>query len=96
MYILYGTIILSMRQGGQKMKKVRVNKKYGVWTYHKEVDMEDSSNYMYYFSGTDSNGKEWSWSTPYYHEMLEFIKDIKRFDKENGIEDNYYIEVLEW
>ena len=56
------------------MKKVRVNKKYGVWTYHKEVDMEDSSNYMYYFSGTDANGKEWSWSTPYYHEMLEFIK----------------------
>ena len=59
---------------GNEMKKFRVNKKYGVWTYHKEVDMEDSSNYMYYFSGTDSNGKEWSWSTPYYHEMLEFIK----------------------
>ena len=29
-------------------------------------------------------------------EAKEFIKDIKRFDKENGIEDNYYIEVLEW
>ena len=39
------------------MKKVRVNEKYGVWTYRKEVDMEDSSNYMYYFSGTDANGK---------------------------------------
>ena len=51
------------------MKKVRVNEKYGVWTYHKEVDLEDSSNYMYYFSGTDTNGKEWSWSTPYYHEI---------------------------
>lgn len=56
------------------MKKVRINKIYGEWTYKKEVDLEDKSNYMYYFSGTDSNGKEWSWSTCYYNEMLEFIK----------------------
>lgn len=56
------------------MKKVRVNKIYGEWNYTKEVDLEDSSNYMYYFSGVDKDGKEWSWSTPYYHEMLEFIK----------------------
>lgn len=56
------------------MKKVRVNKMYGEWSYRKEVDMEDSSNYMYYFSGKDANGKEWSWSTPFYSEMLEFIK----------------------
>lgn len=56
------------------MKKVRINKQYGEWTYEKEVDMEDSSNYMYYFSGTDNKGTEWSWSTPYYSEMLEFIK----------------------
>lgn len=56
------------------MKKVRVNKKYGVWTYHKEIDLENNTNYMYYFSGADANGKEWSWSTPYYYEILEFIK----------------------
>lgn len=56
------------------MKNVRVNKKYGTWFYEKEVDMEDSSNYMYYFYGTDANGKEWSWSTPFYNEILEFIK----------------------
>lgn len=56
------------------MKKVKVNKQYGEWTYIKEVDMEDSSNYMYYFSGKDANGKEWNWSTPFYKEMLEFIK----------------------
>lgn len=56
------------------MKKVRINKQYGEWTYEKEVDMEDSSNYMYYFSGKDNKGIEWSWSTPYYSEMLEFIK----------------------
>lgn len=29
-------------------------------------------------------------------EAKEFIKDIKRFDRENGIEDIYYIEVEEW
>ena len=29
-------------------------------------------------------------------EAQKFIKELKRFDKENGIEDNYYIEVLEW
>lgn len=28
-------------------------------------------------------------------EAKEFIKDIKRFDKENGIENTYYIEVEE-
>lgn len=56
------------------MKKVRVNKIYGEWFYRKEVDMEDSSNYMYYFYGTDNNNKEWSWATPYYHEILDFIK----------------------
>ena len=56
------------------MKKVRVNEKYGAWTYCKEVDLEDSTNYMYYFSVTDANGKEWYWSTTYYNEMLEFIK----------------------
>lgn len=56
------------------MKKVRINKQYGEWFYRKEVDMEDSSNYMYYFYGTDNNNREWSWSTPFYHEMLDFIK----------------------
>ena len=55
-------------------KKVRVNAKYGTWFYTKELDMEDSSNYMYYLYGTDSEGVEWSWSTPYYTEILEFIK----------------------
>ena len=55
-------------------KKVRVNQKYGIWYYRKEVDMEDSSNYMYYLYGTDSEGVEWHWSTPYYTEILEFIK----------------------
>lgn len=29
-------------------------------------------------------------------EAKEFIKDVKRFDKRNGIEDTYYIEVEEW
>lgn len=29
-------------------------------------------------------------------EAQKFIKELKRFDKENNIEDNYYIEVLEW
>lgn len=56
------------------MKNVRVSKQYGKWTYEKEVDMEDSSNYMYYFSGTDNKGVEWSWSTCYYNEMIDFIK----------------------
>ena len=56
------------------MKKVRVNEKYGTWTYNKEIDLEDSTNYMYYFYGTDANGKKWSWSTPYYNEMIDFIK----------------------
>lgn len=55
-------------------KKVRVNQKYGIWYYRKEVDMEDSSNYMYYIYGTDSEGVEWHWSTVYYNEILEFIK----------------------
>lgn len=55
-------------------KKVRVNAKYGNWVYRKEVDLEDSSNYMYYFYGTDANGKEWSGMTPFYHEILWFIK----------------------
>lgn len=69
------------------MKKVRVNAKYGIWFYEKEVDTEDSSNYMYYFDGTDANGKEWGWSTPYYNEMLEFIKATDQ-DKETYIQ--YY------
>ena len=56
------------------MKKVKVNKIYGEWFYRKEVDLEDSLNYMYYFYGKDVNGKEWSWSTPFYREMLDFIK----------------------
>ena len=29
-------------------------------------------------------------------EYVVYGEEIKRFDKENGIEDNYYIEVLEW
>ena len=29
-------------------------------------------------------------------EALEFIKDIKKFDKRNGIEDTYYIKEMEW
>lgn len=29
-------------------------------------------------------------------EAQAFIKDVKRFDKRNGIEDTYYIEVEEW
>ena len=41
------------------MKKVRVNEKYGVWT----------------------------WSTPYYHEILEFIKAD---DKTKQTYLNYY------
>ncbi len=55
-------------------KRVRINNKYGEWFYEKEIDYEDNSNYMYYFYGKDSDHKEWSWSTPYYHEMIEFIK----------------------
>ena len=69
------------------MKKVRVNEKYGTWTYYKEIDLEDSDNYMYYFYGTDANGKEWSWSTPYYNEMIDFIKAD---DKTKQIFINYY------
>ena len=49
---------------------------------NKEIDLEDSTNYMYYFSGTDANGKEWSWSTPYYHEILEFIKVMIVYGKQ--------------
>lgn len=56
------------------MKKVRVNEKYGVWYYEKEVDMEDADNRMYHLGGTDANGKEWNWSTPFYDEILNFIK----------------------
>ena len=69
------------------MKKVRVNEKYGTWTYKKEIDLEDSTNYMYYFSGTDANGRKWSWSTPYYNEMIDFIKAD---DKTKQIFINYY------
>lgn len=56
------------------MKKVRVNEKYGVWYYDKEIDMECVDNRMYYIGGTDANGKEWNWSTPFYDEILNFIK----------------------
>lgn len=56
------------------MKKVRVNKKYGEWFYRKEIDLEDNKNYMYYFEGHDINGKYWTWSTPFYNEILDFIK----------------------
>ena len=66
-------------------KQVRVNKKYGIWYYEKEVDMEDSSNYMYYFYGTDADGVEWSWSTPYYREILDFIKATSE-DKQTFID----------
>lgn len=29
-------------------------------------------------------------------EALDFIKEIKKFDKRNGIKDKYYIEVQGW
>jgi hypothetical protein len=66
-------------------KKVRVNAKYGNWFYRKEVDLEDSSNYMYYIYGTDSEGVEWSWSTVYYNEILAFIKASAK-DKQTFID----------
>lgn len=55
-------------------KQVRVNEKYGKWGYSKEYDYEDRSNYMYHVYGIDSKGKDWSYSTPFYNEILEFIK----------------------
>ena len=67
------------------MKPVRINKKYGLWEYRKEIDTEDPTNYMYYFYGKDANGKEWAWSTPYYHEMFEFIKASDK-DKQTFID----------
>lgn len=66
------------------MKKVRINKSYGEWFYRKEIDLMSKEDYMYYFYGTDSKGTEWSWSTPFYTEMLEFIKSNDK-DKENYI-----------
>jgi len=54
--------------------KVRINKSYGEWYYNKEVDYEDASNYIYHLGGTDANGKQWNWSTPYFSEVREFIK----------------------
>lgn len=68
-------------------KRVRIDKKYGDWYYEKEVDMEDRSNYMYYFYGIDDDWQEWSWSTPYYHEMIEFIKADK--DTKQLMKDSY-------
>ena len=59
---------------GPNDKKVRVNSKYGEWGYNKEVDMEDSSNYMYNVFGIDNKGKEWFYQTPFYNEILDFIK----------------------
>lgn len=56
------------------MKKVRVNRKYGEWFYEKQFDFENSKNYMYYIYGKDNKGCEWNWSTPYYNEILDFIK----------------------
>jgi len=56
------------------MKNVRINKSYGTWKYRKEIDIEDNSNYVYYLWGIDQNGKEWAWMTPFYNEILEFIK----------------------
>lgn len=61
-------------QLGDGDKKVRVNKEYGEWGYSKEYDYEDRSNYMYHIYGIDKKGKEWSYSTPFYNEILEFIK----------------------
>lgn len=29
-------------------------------------------------------------------EAEDFIKDLKKTDKKEGIEDNYYIEIIEW
>lgn len=29
-------------------------------------------------------------------EAKKFLKEIKKFDKQEGIEDTYYIEVIEW
>lgn len=29
-------------------------------------------------------------------EAQEFIKELKKFDKRNGIQDNYYIEIEEY
>lgn len=62
-------------------KQVRVNKQFGEWGYNKEIDPEDSKNYMYNFYGIDKSGKEWDWNTPFYNEMIEFIKgdnELKR------------------
>lgn len=67
------------------MKKVRVNKKFGEWFYEKQVDFENQKNFMYYFYGKDNKGKNWNWATPFYNEMLEFIKSD---DKETYIK--YY------
>lgn len=55
-------------------KRVRINSQYGNWYYRKEVDYEDPRNYMYYIGGTDANGKEWSYMTPFYNEINDFIK----------------------
>lgn len=68
-------------------KKVRVNEKYGTWSYSKEVDSECKENIMYYLEGKDTNGTEWNWSTMYYNEILEFIKSDDK-QKENYI--RYY------
>lgn len=58
-------------------KEFRISKEYGTWYYAKEVEEYDSNNYMYYIEGTDSEGNEWNWSTPYYNEIRDFIKSDK-------------------
>lgn len=55
-------------------KPLRINEAYGKWTYRKEVDIEDPKNYVYYLSGTDAKGKEWSFLLVSYAECLAIAK----------------------
>lgn len=64
------------------MKQLKVNKKYGTWYYEKQVDFEDSKNYIYSLYGKDINGKEWSYSVlPSYKTLFEIVKASEE-DKE--------------
>lgn len=47
----------------------------------------------YYVVYGEESGEVKSFKT--LKEAKEFIRDLKRFDKEQGIEDNYYIEIEE-